>query len=96
MKKIISILVVVLIMMFTFCSCGNSTIDSIIDPEKDSLSRGWDNRTDSEYNTPYQILLNSGSCFVYTFRDEATGVWYISSSKGVTPRLNADGSLYVE
>lgn len=92
MKKIISILVVVLIVMFAFCSCGNSVNDAT----DNIVSRGWDDRIDSEYNTPYQILLNSGSCFVYTFRDEATGVWYISSSKGVTPRLNADGSLYVE
>ena len=43
----------------------------------------------------YSILLNEGSCFVYTFKDEKTGVWYISTSRGVTPRLNADGTLYV-
>ena len=43
----------------------------------------------------YSILLNEGSCFVYTFKDEETGVWYIATSKGVTPRLNADGTLYV-
>ena len=52
------------------------------------------NTTASE-NTRYRIFLNSGSCFVYTFEDPDTGVWYISSSKGVTPRLNPDGSLYV-
>lgn len=45
--------------------------------------------------TTYSILLNSGSYFVYTFKDEDTGVWYISTSRGVTPRLNADGTLYV-
>lgn len=43
----------------------------------------------------YSILLSEGSCFVYTFKDEETGVWYISTSKGVIPRLNADGTLYV-
>ena len=44
----------------------------------------------------YYILLNEGSCFVYTFKDEETGVWYISTYKGGTiPRLNADGTLYV-
>ncbi|GEM_PF-5188008 len=48
-----------------------------------------------EESTTNQILLNSGSMFAYTFCDEETGVWYISSSRGVTPRLNADGSLYV-
>lgn len=46
-------------------------------------------------DTQRQILLNTGSCFAYTFRDGATGVWYMSTSDGVTPRLNADGSLYV-
>lgn len=46
-------------------------------------------------STTNKILLNSGSMFVYTFCDEETGVWYVSSSRGVTPRLKADGSLYV-
>lgn len=46
--------------------------------------------------TEYSIILNSGSAFVYTFKDYNTGVWYISTSAGVTPRLNADGTLYVE
>ena len=45
--------------------------------------------------TEYQIWLNSGSCFVYSFKDEATGVWYIVGREGITPRLNADGTLYV-
>ena len=47
-------------------------------------------------NTKHQIWLNSGSCFVYSFRDEQTGVWYVATSEGITPRLNADGSLYVD
>lgn len=49
---------------------------------------------DSAENTKYQILLNTGSLFAYTFCDEETGVWYISSSKGIMPRLNLDGTLY--
>ena len=49
----------------------------------------------AEENTAYKILLNIGSCFVYTFQDVETGVWYLSTSEGITPRLNADGSLYV-
>lgn len=53
------------------------------------------NRKEYEYAIDYSILLNSGSCFVYAFRDEETGVWYISTSEGITPRLNADGTLYV-
>lgn len=50
---------------------------------------------ESTSNTEYQILLNYGNCFVYTFKDAETGVWYISSNDGVIPRLNDDGSLYV-
>lgn len=53
------------------------------------------NYVGTEENTTNKILLNSGSMFAYAFCDEETGVWYISSSRGVTPRLNTDGSLYV-
>ena len=52
-------------------------------------------RIENSDKIEYSILLNEGSCFVYTFKDEETGVWYIATSKGVTPRLNADGTLYV-
>ena len=52
-------------------------------------------RIENSDKIEYSILLNEGSCFVYTFKDEETGVWYISMSEGVTPRLNADGTLYV-
>ena len=51
-------------------------------------------RLEKETGTRNQILLNSGSEFVYTFCDEETGVWYISNVNGVTPRLNLDGTLY--
>ncbi len=44
----------------------------------------------------YEILLNTGSCFVYTFQDPETDVWYISTSKGIIPRLGEDGGLYNE
>lgn len=44
----------------------------------------------------YDLLLNSGSVFVYAFQDPGTGVWYLGTSEGVTPRLNDDGSLYAE
>lgn len=46
--------------------------------------------------TEYSIVLNSGSCFVFTFKDPDTNVWYIASGEGLTPRLNQDGSLYVK
>ena len=42
----------------------------------------------------YEVILNTGSMFVYTFQDPITEVWYISTSEGITPRLNDDGSLY--
>ena len=44
----------------------------------------------------YEILLNTGSCFVYTFQDPETDVWYISTSEGVFPRLGESGGLYNE
>lgn len=52
------------------------------------------NQMDTQENTKWYGMLNTGSCFVYTFQDEETGVWYISTSEGVTPRLNPDGTLY--
>jgi hypothetical protein len=53
------------------------------------------NRIKNEHKTDYSILINFGSKFVYTFKDEETGVWYISTPEGVTPRFNSDGTLYV-
>lgn len=50
----------------------------------------------STEKTDYSVILNNGSAFVFTFKDPDTNVWYISSDKGVTPRLNQDGSLYVK
>ena len=52
-------------------------------------------RIENSDKIEYSILLHERSCFVYTFKDEETGVWNISTSKGVIPRLNADGTLYV-
>lgn len=78
MKKILSILIVVIIMATMLCGCVEGE------------------RAEARNNTEYQVWLNSGSCFVYSFKDEETGVWYVATSDGVTPRLNADGSLYVD
>lgn len=51
----------------------------------------------AERNTEWQRMLSivSRNILVYSFCDEETGVWYIATNNGVTPRLNADGSLYV-
>lgn len=46
-------------------------------------------------NAKFQIIANSGSVFAYVIQDEATGVWYICTPNGVSPRYNADGTLYV-
>lgn len=45
----------------------------------------------------YNLIVNNGwGVFVYTVQDKETGVWYIATEGGVTPRLNKDGSLYTE
>ena len=51
----------------------------------------------AERNTEWHRMLDmfNRGIFVYSFRDEETGVWYISNGDGITPRLNADGNLYV-
>jgi hypothetical protein len=47
-------------------------------------------------NINYTVLINNGSMFIYSFYDEETGVSYISTTGGITPRLNVDGSLYTQ
>lgn len=79
MKKIVCVVLVLMISIFVFCGCGAAS--GVAQKSVD--------------DTQHQILLNNGSCFVFTFKDNETGVWYISTSEGITPRLNADGSLYV-
>ena len=51
---------------------------------------------ETQNNTNYRILVNSGSVFVYEIKDADTGVWYICSGDGITPKLNADGTLFTE
>ena len=41
------------------------------------------------------LSIVSRNILSYSFRNEETGVWYIATNNGVTPRLNANGSLYV-
>lgn len=50
----------------------------------------------STEKTEYSVILNDGSAFVFAFKGPDTNVWYIASDKGITPRLNQDGSLYVK
>lgn len=52
-------------------------------------------RLNDATGTKSQKLINWGSMYVYTFRDEKTGVWYIVTDGGITTRLESDGSLYV-
>jgi hypothetical protein len=51
---------------------------------------------ETQDNTDFRILINSGSVFVYEIKDSDTGVWYICTGKGITPKLNSDGSLYTD
>ena len=48
----------------------------------------------SEDEWDYTVKINVGSSFVYTMVDSETGVNYIATKYGITPRLNADGSIY--
>lgn len=50
--------------------------------------------TIQEGTVKYELILSKGSCFVYTFEDPETGVWYLSTAKGITPRLDENGELY--
>lgn len=81
MKKVLLLITVLTIILAVFCGCAPV-------PGEESIT--------VQENTEYQVLLNSGSCFIYTFKDEATDVWYIATSEGITPRLNSDGSLYAD
>lgn len=50
--------------------------------------------TIQEGTVKYELILNNGSCFVYIFEDPETGVWYISTGEGITPRLDKNGEPY--
>ena len=79
MKKIVCVILILVISVVVLCGCG----EVVGGPAQESAN-----------NTEHQMLLNHGSCFVYVFEDSETGVWYIATDDGLTPRLNADGSLY--
>lgn len=51
---------------------------------------------ETQDNTDYRILINSGAVFVYEIKDADTGVWYICAGDSITPKLNADGTLYTD
>lgn len=51
---------------------------------------------ETQDNTDFRILINSGSIFVYEIKDADTGVWYICVGESIIPKLNADGSLYTD
>lgn len=43
------------------------------------------------------IISDARYGIISAFKDPDTGVWYIINAEGgITPRLNADGSLYCE
>ena len=51
--------------------------------------KGKEIKSDDEWN--YTVVINEGSAFIYTI----TGVNYIATKYGITPRLNADGSIHL-
>lgn len=55
--------------------------------------KGKEIKSDDEWN--YTVVINEGSDFIYTMTDSETGVNYIVTKYGITPRLNADGSIYL-
>lgn len=56
---------------------------------------GNEQSTIQEGSVKFEVLLNDGSIFIYTIQDPQTGIWYMCTLEGITPRLNTDGSLYV-
>lgn len=80
MKKLITI-IVLLCVCILLCGCAFAGGENL----------------ETRNDTDYRVLINHGSMFVYEFKDSDTGVWYIATSDGgATPKLNIDGSLYVE
>lgn len=54
--------------------------------------KGNEIKSDTEWN--YSVI-NVGSSFIYAIEDDDTHVEYIVTKHGITPRLNADGSIYL-
>lgn len=55
--------------------------------------KGKEIKSDDEWS--YTVVINEGSDFIYTITDSETGVNYIVTKYGITPRLNADGSIHL-
>lgn len=87
MKKKVLILALSCVIMSMLAGCS---------PTGRSPKDGNRTETVPSGTVKYEIMLNTGSCFVYTFQDPATGVWYISTSEGITTRVNSNGTLYKE
>lgn len=47
-------------------------------------------------NNPHPVSLISSDLNLTLWQDDETGVQYIVSSRGMCPRLNKDGTLYIE
>lgn len=75
MKKILSVLMIVLVLCLVGCSDNNSEVTRKTDNKAISV---W---TDTETGVQYIIYCYAGG---------------YSGMGGITPRLNADGTLYIE
>lgn len=42
-----------------------------------------------------ELVASDGFINFYSVQDRETGVWYIYNGNTITPRYNADGTLYV-
>lgn len=78
-KKLMFMILSIMVLSFTLTACKSGDEQSTIE----------------EGSVKFEILMNDGSIFIYTIQDPQTGVWYMCTSRGVTPRLNTDGSLYI-
>lgn len=82
MKRIITLVfILIMILSLVGCSDGNRM------PE--------DSKAALNEDVTYTQVMDAGTR-LYTFQDPKTGVWYyIGYHSGITPRYNADSTLYV-
>ena len=78
-KKLMFTILSIMVLSFTLTACKPGNEQSTI----------------QEGSVKFEVLLNDGSIFIYTIQDPQTGVWYMCTLEGITPRLNTEGSLYI-
>lgn len=93
MKKNITIALVIILATALLAGCGTSTT-----VENDNAAENTSREIVREKNgkgVEYETWGGIGGGYVYTFQDPETNVWYFAyRDGGITPRYNADGTLY--